>query len=163
MNEIKVNLENLKQEEREQLMALIEKANKPQSKAWKPKEDEKYWFVMGDGKIVWQIWFENTWDLNYWKIGNCFRTKEEAEFYREKLFVTAELQRFADENNGELKWDGVTKYYFSYDYDEKKLMCDCSYFCQNSSIYFSSYEIAQRAIETIGEERIKKYYLGVTE
>ena len=32
-----------------------------------------------------------------------------------------------------------------------------------SNIYFTSKKIAKEAIETIGEERIKKYYFGVNE
>lgn len=30
-------------------------------------------------------------------------------------------------------------------------------------MYFDSEEIAKKAIETIGEDRIKKYYFGVNE
>ena len=85
-----------------------------------------------------------------------FRTREEAEFYKEKLLVTAELQRFADEQNEE---DGEN-YYLCYVYGTNTLSC-LNLTNVYGTITFSSYKIGKQAIETIGAERIKKYYLGV--
>lgn len=165
MEEIKVNLENLKQEEREQLLALIKKANNPQSKVWKPKYEEIYWCVYGYGYVASIEWRGSINDEGYWTLGNCFRTREEAEFYKEKLLITAELQRFADEHNGEIDWedDSSLKYYLYYDYLDEKVHIDFGYFIKHSDIIFSSENICKQAIETIGSDRIKKYYLGVTE
>ena len=39
----------------------------------------------------------------------------------------------------------------------------CSWIYIPFNIYFTSEEIAEKAIETIGEDRIKKYYFGVNE
>lgn len=165
MEEIKVNFENLKQEEREWLLALVKKANKPQSKVWKPKDEEDCWYVDYEGDIESFNWYGSDFDRFLYASGNCFRTREEAEFYKEKLLVTAELQRFADEHNGEIDWedDSSLKYYLYYDYADEKVLIDFSYFIKHSDIIFSNENICQQAIETIGEERIKKYYLGVKE
>ena len=43
MDEIKLNMENLTKEEREQLLKLVEKANRKESKVWKPKYNDKYY------------------------------------------------------------------------------------------------------------------------
>ena len=51
MDEIKVNLENLTDAEREQLLSIIEKANKPKNKVWKPKYGEYYWYINEFGYI----------------------------------------------------------------------------------------------------------------
>lgn len=47
---------------------------------WKPKLGEQYWYY----SIAWGTSIESKWacgfgELAFWKIGNCFRTKEEAE------------------------------------------------------------------------------------
>lgn len=164
MEDIRINLENLNDKEREQFMTLVEKANKPQSKVWKPKVEEVYWSVSVTGCVVCQFWCDDKMDNNLYLYGNCFRTKEEAEFYREKLLVTAELQRFADENNEhEIKWDISPKFFIYYRGEYGDLQIDYRSGWIHSDVWFSSREIAKKAIETIGADRIKKYYLGVEE
>lgn len=165
MEDIRINLENLNDKEREQFMALVEKAHKPKKKVWKPEKGETYWIVVGDGNIARQIWFENARDLNYWKIGNCFRTREEAVFHREKLIVTAALQRFADEHNEEIDWKDSKqdKYIIVYCCNTKELVVVCANMSKSNDVYFSSRELGKQAIKTVGEKRVKKYYLGVEE
>lgn len=49
-------------------------------KPWKPKEDEKYWSysdMFDRGTRC--TWLNSATDLMLWKVGNCFKTKEEAE------------------------------------------------------------------------------------
>lgn len=40
-------------------------------------------------------------------------------------------------------------------------ICNNYYRAQTFNIYFTSLEIAQEAIKTIGEDRIKKYYFDI--
>lgn len=84
MENITVNMENLSEEEREQLMKLIEKSNGSKRNVWKPEGNEKYFFVSGCGVINSCKWINDTTDNGYYEIGNCFKTKEEAEFALEK-------------------------------------------------------------------------------
>ena len=52
---------------------------------WKPQNGKQYWYYYsGDGAEC-AIWKESTWDLHSWKIGNCFRTEEEAWGKGQKL------------------------------------------------------------------------------
>lgn len=52
---------------------------------WKPQNGKKYWYYYsGDGAVC-AIWKGSTLDLHSWKIGNCFRTKEEAFDKGQKL------------------------------------------------------------------------------
>lgn len=53
-------------------------------KVWKPKIGEHYWYLYGDGKISTITWCGSKLDADRYKLGNCFRTEEEAEFAREK-------------------------------------------------------------------------------
>ena len=49
-------------------------------KPWKPKEGEEYWYYSEAWKQgISSEWGSETRDLFFWKVGNCFRTKEEAD------------------------------------------------------------------------------------
>ena len=86
----------------------------------------------------------------------------------EKFKVIRELQKFANENNEEkIDWKNKTqcKYYLVYDTKDEDLYVDYSIQCESEpfNIYFTSSKIAKRAIEAVGEDRIKKYYFNVEE
>lgn len=163
-NEIKVNLKSLSKEEREQLMKLIEKANK-ESKIWKPEMDKLYYTVTATGTVRKYNWDDCYSDKLFYGIGNCFKTEEEAKFMIERLKVIAELQRFADEYNDKIEWNNsrLYKYYIIYNHSTKEVECDANDTFQHNDIYFSSEELCKQAVEKIGEDRIKKYYLRVEE
>lgn len=55
-------------------------------KPWKPEEGEEYWYY----SEVWKQGISSEWrsgiqDLFFWKGGNCFRTKEEADTKGKKV------------------------------------------------------------------------------
>lgn len=166
MNVITVKMENLSEEERKQLIELVEKSNKKKSKVWEPADREEYYYVRSDGEVL-HGYYEKccSFDCSIYSIGNCFRTEEEAKFVVEKIKVTAELKKLAEENNEELNWknEDQPKYHLIYNYESKNIIIDYTCKYKFNSIYFSSKEIAKRAIETIGEKRLKKYYFEVEE
>lgn len=98
-------------------------------------------------------------DRDSLEIGNIFQTKDEAEFAVEKLKVEAELRKFSTpfkygDENFEIVWNN----------HENNIELDWSgYVVRQSVIYFESGEIAEKAIETVGKGRIKKYLFGVEE
>lgn len=53
-------------------------------KPWKPKEDEEYWLVNQRGNVISLAWIDNLLCITNYKIGNCYRTREEAEANRDK-------------------------------------------------------------------------------
>ena len=166
-NNITVNMENLSQEERT-LLSLIEKANKPKSKVWKPKKDETYYYLYSYGNIEEDTWDNANEDRNRYALGNCFKTKEEAEFALERQKVIMELKRFALENNDkEIDWsnDDEQKYCLYFDHGRNRIMINNFYVSRflSEQIYFTSDTIVQQAIKEIGEERLKKYYFEVEE
>lgn len=163
-NNISVNLENLSEEEREQLMKLIQKSNGCKRRAWKPENNETYFYISGYGVISSYKWINDTTDNGYYEIGNCFKTKEKAEFALEKVKVETELRRFAEENNEyEIDWTDEDQekwaMCYSYYYGNVYFIDACSY--KRNDIYFTSKEIGEQAVNFIGEERLKKYYFGV--
>ena len=137
-------------------------------KYWTPKEKEKYFYIedcmgVSDDRNV-----QAPIDYCRFNIGNCFKTKEEAEHILEKLKVIHELQKFAYENNeGEIDWNNFSqnKFYLIYDSEVNNILVDYFTFTRTNSfnIYFTSFKVAKKAIKTIGEDRIKKYYFDVEE
>lgn len=162
-NNITVNMENLSEEEREQLMKIIKKSNWCKRKVWKPECDKNYWIINGF-RVVNSSWDNDNVDYRRYEIGNCFKTEKEAKFALEKLKVEAELRRFAEENNEcEIDWTDrkQNKWLICYDYDSKNIDTGYDNTLRTHYIYFSSKEIAKQAIKHIGEERLKKYYFRI--
>ena len=145
------SLETLKRE-LEQLKA--EKENEP----WKPKDGQYYWYLDDDVYSISTRWNDYSQHENRYAIGNTFQTQEEAEFRKEQLKVEAELRRFARP----FKIGG--KNYTLQSWRNGDIV-DITFFelSQCGNMYFPSREIAQKAIDTVGEDRIKKYYFGINE
>ena len=144
INELASEIEKLK----------VEKNNEP----WKPKDGDKYWLISHTGYVVQVRWMGDEAEDDIYAIGNVFRTKAEAEFRVEQLKVEAELRRFSrpfDED--ERNWAII------FDVDEKEIILDNERSYQSCNIHFASEQLAQKAIDTVGVERIKKYYFGVEE
>lgn len=51
---------------------------------FKPKIEKTYWYVRVDGTVTSCRWFEDQLDAYHYKLGNCYRTKDEAEANRDK-------------------------------------------------------------------------------
>lgn len=166
-NTLQINMNNLTDEERATLLSLVKKANKSESKVWKPEENETYYYLYSYGKIEEDTWDNADEDRIRYAIGNCFKTRGEAEFATEKLKVIAELKRFSLEHNeGEIDWSNrcQNKHFLYFNHDKNRTCISaCTYSQYAQCIYYTSIEIARAAIQEIGEERIKKYYFEVKE
>mgnify|MGYP004521505127 FL=1 len=67
-------------ERSETIERLLEGYDKAVPKPWKPKKGEKYWYYSKCWKQeIFRTWEEDLFELCLWKIGNCFRTEEEAK------------------------------------------------------------------------------------
>ena len=59
-------------------------------KPWKPKEGELYWYVRFDANnnsiVTTNRWSQHSFDFTKYIIGNCFKTKEEAEEHIDDVF-----------------------------------------------------------------------------
>ena len=151
---IQERIETLETEFNEKIKAL--KAEVQQEKEF-PQEDDMFWFINTFGRSVWSTWGESITNRQLIEIGNMFRTKEQAEFAVEKLKVEAELRKFSrpfkeDEYN----------YFIQIHPSHNNIVTDSDdYYQTQGTIYFESTTIANEAIDTVGEERIKKYIFGV--
>lgn len=165
MDSISVNLENLSEQERDSLMKLIEKANKSQSKVWKPEMNEKYWAVIIDGSIVFHLWKNDYFDNGVYNIGNCFRTEEEA---KEEVTRLKMLKRWKDlsidSGEEDNPWDGNTTHWYVFvsSYDKQICLGLVSGVC-DANIFFPTKEACEAAVNELGEDNVKKYILGIKE
>ena len=123
-----------------------------------PKVGDEYWYISSNGYILHAYNDGITRaDVGLLKIGNMFRTKEQAEFLVEKLKVEAELRNLSD------SWDlEKTQYTFSFNWEVEEFEIEYPDYNQYpDSYYFDSIDELQQATETVGEDRIKKYIFGV--
>lgn len=52
---------------------------------WKPASLENYFFIVSDGTVFREVWRTRPIDATRHQIGNCYKTKEEAEAARERV------------------------------------------------------------------------------
>ncbi len=136
------------------------------NKKWRLAKNEEYFvidLVSMENNI--QLKFNNNVDLTlkHISLGNCFKTKEEADFRLEQIKVYNELKNFADENNEEIDWkcDAPKYYFYLNSINNNLVLSDLCRMRDIGQIYFSSKELAQQAIDKVGADRIKKYLFGV--
>ena len=122
-----------------------------------PQYGNTYWCINAYGGVSKEIWDGYDIEKDMLEIGNGFRTEQQAEFAVEKLKVEAELRKFSRPFEC-----GAFNYYIFLDTDSDCLDVDSlSLFQSQGTIHFESGEIAEKAIEAVGKERIKKYIFGV--
>lgn len=158
------------------LIKLSEQNNK-NNKRWRAKYGEKYYLVeefekkpLKVGRYTlenegYNVEFEDTTDEFYYKTRNYFKTKEEAEEYREKIKTYYDLMDLADELNGnkEIDWNDKEqhKYNISYNVDEAKLYLNFDFFGKYKNlgeIYCLDENFLDIALERIGKDRLEKLF-----
>lgn len=139
-----------------------------------PREGEKYWTIMavsvfdpdafdkfdiGNCVVRYEYHCNDVVCEFNAAIGNCFRTKEDAEFAVERLKVLKEMRKFAFQpdwsNTNQMKW---TLYYdYSIDNIRLKMVSEVDY---GVPVHFETWEIAEECVRAVGKERLVKYYFG---
>ena len=122
-----------------------------------PQDGDEYWYMNALGIIFNDKWSGSISEEEMLEIGNVFKTREQADFAVEKLRVEAELRKFSrpfkeDEDN----------YFIQINSSYNNIVIDTDEGYQTqSTIYYETRNEALLAIESVGEERIKKYIFGV--
>lgn len=90
---------------------------------------------------------------------NYFKTGEEAEEYAEVLEIKRQLMKFADEHNDEIDWKAsqTLKWHLFCEEPTEAIMIGYTCHKKAETIYFTSKELVQQAIDTIGTDNIIKY------
>lgn len=131
-------------------------------KRWRAEKYEEYWFVDDYGAIVKEVDARTYSDDCRYKTGNCFRTKEEVEAYRDYLIA---LQIIKDDAKGfEPDWKDLAqrKYWGKYDHVNEKLYWDYGVYVQfQGAVYFASEEDIEESFKNHRKEWLT--VLGVKE
>lgn len=134
---------------------------KPKPKTvWDLKYGNGYSYINTISNIYYDTWNGDAWDLRVRENGNLFLTKEEAEFELERRKCEAIMLKYGRRT---FKYED-DNYFIRLAYDNKKVFVEVWCACQfQGTIYFDTEELAQKAIDEIGEEMLKKYVFGVEE
>ena len=101
-------------------------------------------------------------DRTIYNIANYFSTKEKANEVNFEQTLYRKLRRFSDENGGsEIDYSRGScqpKWFIEYDKDEQLFFVSCYYDVRVfGTVYFSSEEVAYKAIEKFEDELIKYF------
>lgn len=161
---ISLDLNNLKEDERATLLALVEKANKPKSKVWKPEHGNSYICINADGGLTFvSSWTNSKTDQERYQLGNVFKTEAEAKFELQRRKYLTQYKRLSIEA-GELEnpWNKISMHHYAYYGTESKGIEFTYLKCMHGmEIYFPTREGCENAVKTIGEENFKEYILGI--
>lgn len=134
---------------------------KPKPKTvWDLKDGNGYSYINTISNIYYDTWNGDAWDLRVRENGNIFLTKEEAEFELERRKCEAIMLKY-----GRRTFKYGKHNYFIVIFD-KKMIIEKSFnlhIYYQGTIYFDTEELTQKAIDEIGEERLKKYVFRVEE
>ena len=136
--------------------SMLEEENKPKT-VWDLKDEDIYYHIR-DGYIESYPFDNHPFDIRARKIGNMFLTQEEAEFELERRKIEVVMRKYNvpfeyRENNWSIYYDhGIKALGVTYWSDN------------NYGVYhFKTKEIAQKVIDEVGEERLKKYWFKVVD
>lgn len=133
------------------------------NKSWKPKEGDTIFYITETGRVI-SGTFMSLLPSDNDKVlfNNAFQTREEAEHMLEKIKIINKLRELSNiDFNDDCKEE---HYVISYNNESKKIVCDVYHLFVREipfNIYFKTEEDCQKAIETIGEDNLKKYYFDV--
>lgn len=121
-----------------------------------PRDGDVYWYISLFGAILCESWSGDTAETYMLEVGNVYKTDQQARFALEKLKVEAELRKYSRKfiwggENWILSMGTNKDIFLVYEDDEMN----------QGAVYFEDEYKAVEAIESVGEERIKKYIFGV--
>lgn len=135
-----------------------------ESKIWKPNERELAWILTGNSQIV----CIGSWKVDnyspYYNSGNCFKTKEEAEFARDKRIFLTKFERYLRENEDnpvDYKKYTQHKHFLEFDYLMREIKIQTTIWCRSQGTIYTTNRLALEQFIKDNESDIKKYMFGV--
>ena len=139
-----------------------EEYTEPELTGWeRVKKDEINYYIDIDGLIEGDLEIFDNVDNRCFNVANYFSTKEKAEEINFKQTLFRRLQRFSDENGGnEIDWkiDRQAKWCIEYNNDNGEVVIVPFHsIMQFGQVYFTSYEVAEQAIQLFHDDLIKYF------
>ena len=147
------NFKNLSEEEIKEIKRLEKK-----SRVWKPDIGETYYSIT-NGKVEEFVYDGEEASYSDWKIGNCYKTEEDATFDMERQLFIIKVQRYIKEKYDKSK--NHSYYYLKYGYwayNKIEIVQD-DFFRYGESLCFPTEEIAEEVIKLFRDDLIKYYFL----
>lgn len=166
LEDLKVNIEEVKNEylqKLEEIKAKIEELKQEYEleeetdNRWKPRLGEDYWWVNTYGNVCDDKWGNFDFENDIFNHTDISPTEEQAEFDAERKRIRRELMKY-----GRNFVPGHDNWAFNYNYRDRIIgYWNSKFSCHPFAIYFESEEMAKKAVEEVGADRIKKYLFGV--
>lgn len=169
----KKELEDKIGELEQQIAELKEELKKPDGKIpvgkiWKPKRDERYYYNYHGTEIEWHNNDCCKIDNQLIDSGNCYPTREKAEFEAQREKYTRLFRRYVEQHSEPLDWNNQYQSKYCIVYNHKGQNMEylewgvVSEFLLGGT-YASNKEVLQDAIDFVGEDNVKKYILEIEE
>ena len=140
---------------------LKAEANKPErhkyGQVFVPKINDTYWYCASTDLAFDCNYTDSLQDKAQLSIGNCYRTKQDADRELERRKITHELQVLAGDFVTDWNDRQQVKYFIGgYNYNHKELELQYYYnlCCSAIPAYFRSIEALKAAIKAVGKKRI---------
>ena len=135
---------------------------KPKPKTVWDLEEDIYYFINPNGGVYSCRWVADEQDLSRREIGNAFLTYDEAKFEIERRKCESIMLKYGRR----LFKYNQDNYLLRVNNNDEKVKVEVgslAIYQFQGSIYFDTEELAQKAIDEVGKERLKKYVFQVEE
>lgn len=146
----------------EELARLKEELAKPKKlEMWEPDNLQRYYFTLTDNSVCGEI-YDNSCasDRRAMEAGNCFPTRELAEYYAERREARQRLEMLALAENGMVPY--VFRYnepnWFIFACVNTTLTVDLAYQQQRDTQYFPTARAAERVLDAMSNEDLILLY-----
>ena len=165
LEDLKIDIEQVKNQyikQLEELKAKIEELEQETQEdetdnRWKPKLGQEYWWVDTNGDIYSDRCTDTVFEKDIFKCSGVFPNVVQAEYERECRRIRRTLMKYGKNFD-----PGNDNWAFNYNYRDKIFgYWNSKYSCHPFAIYFESEEMAKKAVEEVGENRIKKYLFRI--
>lgn len=161
LEELKEKYEKLLEELEAQMKELRQNCTEEDCKRWRAKKNGLYWFISSDGIIGSSREENDPVDETRYRIGNYYKTREEAKEAIEKMKIYMQLKDLALRlNEGEkIDWANSNQYKYNIYYEPGGLATTDAYCYQElGQIYCVNRYFLEVAEQEIGEKNLKKLF-----
>lgn len=132
----------------------------PEPKRWRGKLGETYWFLSDNGSLYFKTEDNNKIDNYRYRVGNYFKTIEEARIYKKYLLARQVL--LDDAEGGEFVPGSSNNWYNSYCLCLEAWSTFSTWYYYPGAIYFKSEEALLKSLKEHKEqwEIVRKYDMG---
>lgn len=120
---------------------------------------KRYYFKNEKGEVDYLTDLIGYFDADQFINANYFNNRNYAEYIAFKETLMRKLDKFAWENNAKvIDWEhNLTKYYIAFDINSKELKISWRVSYKSNDVFFTSKEIAEKALEEFKDDLMELY------